>query len=130
MDARSASHDIGYHETEITLDWTKIMYKQQQVLVRLPDDLASRFAQVVAPRLRSRFLVELLRRELDRESSELTQAAIRLTELEAQDPQLLTEDGEWHNASLAADADEGFDAEVFERQYSEAQARDGIVKSA
>ncbi len=130
MDARSASHDIKYHETEITLDWAKIMYKQQQVLVRLPDDLANRFAQVVAPRQRSRFLVELLRRELDRESSELTQAAKRLTELEAQDPQLLTEDGEWLNAPLAADADEGFDAEVFERQYREAQARDGIVKSA
>jgi predicted transcriptional regulator len=31
------------------------MPKQQQILVRLPDDLASRLAHVVAPRQRSRF---------------------------------------------------------------------------
>lgn len=98
------------------------MSKQQQVLVRLPDDLANRLAQVVSPRKRSRYLIDLLRRELDRESDELVQAAKRLTEIEAQDPALVAESTEWLDTSLAAEADDGFDAGVFERQYQEAQA--------
>lgn len=88
-----------------------------QVLLRLPDDLAARFAQVVAPRQRGHFLLDLLRRELDRESSELKEAAKRLTELEAGNSILAAEESEWLAAPLATDADEGFDAEVFERQY-------------
>ncbi len=93
-----------------------------QVLLRLPDDLAARFAQVVAPRERSRFLLDLLRRELDRESKELKEAARRLTEIEAGNPILAAEESEWLGSPLAADADEGFDPDVFERQYREAQA--------
>lgn len=97
----------------------------QQVLVRLPDDLAGRFAQVVAPRHRGRFLIELLRRELDRESAELAQAAMRLNEIEAKVPALAAEVGEWVDAALAVDADDGFDADVFERQFVAAQALRG-----
>lgn len=101
------------------------MSKQQQVLVRIPDDLAARFAQVVAPRQRSRFLIDLLRRELDRESRELAEAAQRLTQLEAKDPLLTAEVSEWLDAPLATDEDAGFDADTFERQYREAQAHQG-----
>jgi hypothetical protein len=97
------------------------MLKQQQVLVRLPDDLASRFAQLVAPRQRSRYLIDLLRRDLDRESGELVQAANRLTELEAKDPALATESNDWLNNPLVSDIDDGFEAEVFVRQSEEAQ---------
>jgi predicted transcriptional regulator len=92
-----------------------------QVLLRLPDDLAARFAQVVAPRQRGRFLIDLLRRELERESSELKEAAKRLTEIEAGNPILATEEREWLDTPLAADADEGFDADLFESQYREAK---------
>ncbi|MDD5296909.1 MAG: hypothetical protein PHU46_08355 [Rhodocyclaceae bacterium] len=93
-----------------------------QVLLRLPDDLATRFAQLVAPRQRGRFLLDLLRRELERESSELKEAAKHLTEIEAGNPVLAAEAGEWLESPLAADADDGFDAAVFESQYREAQA--------
>jgi hypothetical protein len=48
---------------------------QQQVLVRVPDELAERWAQVVAPRQRSGYLIALLRRELDKESNDLILAA-------------------------------------------------------
>lgn len=98
------------------------MPRQQQVLVRLPDDLAIRFARVVAPRQRGRFLIDLLRRELDRESNELAEAAKRLTELEAKDPTLVAEEAAWLGTSLEADVDDGFDAKEFERQYREAKA--------
>jgi hypothetical protein len=93
-----------------------------QVLLRLPDDLAARFAQVVAPRQRGRFLLDLLRRELERESSELKEAAKRLTEIEAGNPSIAVEENEWLAIGLAADGDDEFDAEVFEHQYREAQA--------
>ncbi len=98
------------------------MSKQQQVLVRLPEDLAARFANLVAPSQRSRFLVDLLRRELDRDSTELVQAALKLNEIEASQPLLATEAHEWVNSSLVDDDDDaGFDAEVFERQFNEAK---------
>jgi hypothetical protein len=99
-----------------------IMSKPQQILVRLPDDLASRFAHVVAPRQRSRFLIDLLRRELDRESAELTQAAMRLNEIEAKTPALASDAAEWVNATLADDGDADFDADVFLRQFKAAEA--------
>jgi hypothetical protein len=94
---------------------------KQQVLVHLPEDLATRFAHLVAPRQRSRFLVDLLRRELDRESTELVQAALRMNELEASYPPLATETREWANSNLVDDDDAGFDAEIFERQFNEAK---------
>jgi hypothetical protein len=97
------------------------MPKQQQILVRLPDDLASRFAHVVAPRQRSRFLVDLLRRELDRESAELAQAAVRLNEIEAKIPALGADAAEWVNATLIDEGDADFDADVFMRQFKEAE---------
>jgi hypothetical protein len=99
-----------------------VMSKQQQILVRLPNDLASRFAHVVAPRQRSRFLIDLLRRELDRESAELAQAAMRLNEIEAKSPALAAETYEWASATLVDDGDADFDADVFLLQFKEAEA--------
>ena len=100
--------------------------KPQQLLVRLPDDLAQRFAQVVPSRQRSRFLLDLLRSELDRESLALAQAAQTLTELESGQPALTAEAAQWVAASLTTDTpddDADFNAEAFERDFAAAQAQ-------
>ncbi len=97
--------------------------KPQQLLLRLPDDLAQRFAQVVPSRQRSRFLLDLLRNELDRESQALAQAAKTLTELESAHPILAAETAPWVEASLTADDDADFNAEEFEREFAKAQAK-------
>lgn len=55
----------------------------QQITLRLPDDLAKRLAACAPSRKRNQFVVELVRRELDRESRELEEAAQRLSALEA-----------------------------------------------
>ena len=93
----------------------------KQVLVRLPDDLAERFASSVPSRKRSRFLLDLLRRELDRESRELSQAAKTLTEYESKDPKLGAETDDWLEASLVQQ-DDNFDPNEFERQFHAAQS--------
>ncbi len=100
------------------------MTTQHQVLLRLPEDLAARFAHVVPLRQRSRYLIDLLRRDLERESSELVQAAQRLTALEAKHPVMAAEQTAWLNQRLDADNDEGFDARVFERQFKAARTRE------
>ena len=97
--------------------------KPQQLLLRMPDDVAQRFAQVVPSRQRSRFLLDLLRKELDRESMALAQAARMLTELEAGRPALMAETAQWVAASLVGDDDPDFNAEAFEREFATAQAR-------
>ncbi len=91
-----------------------------QVLVRLPEDMATRFVQVVKPGQRNSYFLELLRRDLDRESDELAQAAQALTKLEAKDGALRIEDAAWLKASLLA-SDDDFDAKEFERQYQVAK---------
>ncbi len=90
--------------------------KPFQVLVRLPEDLASRFVQVVKPGQRNSYFLELLRRELDRESDELAQTAQALTELEARDDKLREEDSAWMNSTLL-DSNGDFEAAEFERQF-------------
>jgi hypothetical protein len=103
-----------------------------QVLVRLPEDVATRFVQVVKPGQRNSYFLELLRRDLDRESNELAQAAQALTALEAKDNHLHKEDAAWLNAALLKhDArvrddmsdDDTFDATEFERQYQVAKQK-------
>ncbi len=55
----------------------------QQITLRLPEDLARRLAACTPSRKRNQFVVDLVRRELDRESRELEEAAQRLCALEA-----------------------------------------------
>ena len=97
--------------------------KPQQLLLRLPDDLAQRFAQVVPSRQRSRFLLDLLRSELDRESLALAQAAKTLTEMESGRSALAAETAQWVESSLTTDDDADFNAEEFEREFAKAQAQ-------
>ncbi len=94
-----------------------------QVLVRLPEDIATRFVQVVKPGQRNSYFLELLRRDLDRESNELAQAAQALTALEEKNASLQKEDAAWLGAGLSP-ADDDFDVATFNRQYQAAkQAR-------
>lgn len=58
----------------------------QQITLRLPEDLARRLAACTPSRKRNQFVVELVRRELDRESRELEEAAKRLSLLEQGHP--------------------------------------------
>ena len=61
------------------------MNSTQQFTLRLPEDLARRLAAATPSRKRNQFVVELVRRELDRESRELEEAAKRLSALELDD---------------------------------------------
>jgi hypothetical protein len=100
--------------------------KPQQLLLRLPEDLSQRFAQIVPQCQRSRFLLDLLRAELDRESQSLALAAKTLTELESTDFKTLSESTQWESAILttgSADEDAKFDAETFEREFAAAQTK-------
>ena len=53
-----------------------------QITLRLPQDLAQRLAASTTSRKRNQFVVDLVRRELDRESRELEEAAKHLSFLE------------------------------------------------
>lgn len=96
--------------------------KPQQLLLRLPDDLAQRFAQLVPSRQRSRFLLNLLRTELDRESQALTEAAKTLTAQESEQSELAAESTQWVDAPLVTDDDADVDKQTFEREFAQAQA--------
>jgi hypothetical protein len=101
----------------------------KQVLLRLPDDLAEKLARAVPPRQRNRYIVDLLKQDLQSkqaaQSRVLTEAADRMNELEAKYPELAREADEWLNAELTESVDvwdPDFDRTTFEREWSEAQA--------
>jgi hypothetical protein len=97
----------------------------KQVLLRLPDDLAAKLARAVAPRQRNKFLVDLVRRELDREDAAMIAACAAMNALEARDPEFAREGAEWVHADLTGSVDDwdaDFDAETFSREAAVAQA--------
>jgi hypothetical protein len=99
----------------------------QQILIRLPYDLACQLAKSVPHRGRNQYVVDVLKRELESEkaahSRMLTEAAIRMNEIEAAHPELVAEALEWDNAKLLDDDDDDdFDPVQFEREFAIAQA--------
>lgn len=97
----------------------------KQVLLRLPADVAARLARAVPPRKRNQFLIDLVRRELEKEDHALIEACEALNRIEAGNPALRTEPNEWLSAELTApvgELDPDFDAETFSREAAEAQA--------
>ena len=101
----------------------------KQVLLRLPDDLAAKLDRAVPPRQRNRYIVDLLKQDLqskqEAQSRMLAEAAERMNAMEAQYPELARETDEWVNADLteSVDAwDPEFDRATFERERSEAKA--------
>jgi hypothetical protein len=95
----------------------------QQITLRLPADLAARLA-ANTPRKRNQFVVDLVRRELDRESRELEEAAMHLSSMEAAH---VSEDIGW----LALDDDLAGDSEFDEERFlNDLSARKQKPKSA
>lgn len=97
----------------------------KQVLVRLPDDVASRLARAVPSRRRNQFLVDLVRRELDKEDDALMAACEAMNTLEKENASMLNETREWLAANLDGSAEEWdprFDAETFSQEAAIAQA--------
>ncbi|MGJ7579663.1 hypothetical protein ACSFA3_05715 [Variovorax sp. RHLX14] len=98
----------------------------KQVLLRLPEDLAARLNRAVPPRKRNKFLVDLVRRELEKEDAELIAACEAMNRMETANPGILAETDDWLNADLTGTADDWdteFDAEKFSREAAIAQAR-------
>jgi hypothetical protein len=102
---------------------------QQQVRVRVPDELAERWAQFVAPRQRGGYLIALLRRELDKESNELILAIKRLNALENQQLMGTQDLDAWDGAHLDNFTDDGFDEVEFTRDFQQAQAKLTLKRS-
>ncbi len=97
----------------------------KQVLLRLPADVAARLARAVPPRKRNQFLIDLVRRELEKEDHALIEACEALNRIEAGNPALRAEPNEWLAADLTAPVDQwdsDFDAETFSREAAQAQA--------
>jgi hypothetical protein len=103
------------------------------VLLRLPHDLACQLAKAVPHRGRNQYLVDMLTRELAAEkaahSRMLTEAALRMNEIEAAHPELVAEALEWDQAVLVEDDDDDFDRELFEREFAVAQAAKRAAKA-
>jgi hypothetical protein len=96
----------------------------KQMLLRLPDDVATKLARAVPPRQRNAFLVNLVRQELDKEDAELVAACDAMNALEATHPEQLAQ--EWLDADLSGSVDAwdgDFERETFEREFAIAQAQ-------
>jgi hypothetical protein len=85
----------------------------QQITLRLPEDLAIRLAACTPSRKRNQFVVDLVRRELDRESRELEEAALRLSSLEAVHE---SDDNDWLAFEDATASGDEFDEMRFLRE--------------
>lgn len=87
----------------------------QQITLRLPQDLARRLAACTPSRKRNQFVVDLVRRELDRESRELEEAAQRLSSLEAAHA---SEDTDWLAFDDGEVSHDEFDEERFLKELN------------
>ncbi|MBH1957104.1 MAG: hypothetical protein I8H91_00225 [Burkholderiales bacterium] len=98
----------------------------KQVLLRLPEDVAEKLARAVPPRQRNKFLVDLVRQELEKEDAELVAACEAMNAIEMAHPELLAETQEWLDADLTGSVDDwdpDFDRATFEREFAIAQAQ-------
>ena len=87
----------------------------QQITLRLPEDLALRLAACTPSRKRNQFVVDLVRRKLDRESRELEEAALRLSSLEATHT---SEDTDWLAFEDEAVSGDEFDEKRFLKELT------------
>ena len=98
----------------------------QQILIRLPYDLACQLAKSVPPRGRNQYVVDVLKRELEaakaQEEAQLIAACEAMNAYEAANPVFAAEGAEWVNAVLTKDDDDDFDPVEFERGWEQAKA--------
>ncbi len=67
----------------------------QQILIRLPEDIAVRFKAAVPARQRNKFISDLVARAVARQEDELTRIAAAVTDEERRNPELAQEMRDW-----------------------------------
>ena len=67
----------------------------QQILIRLPEDVAARFKAVVTARQRNKFVADLVARAVARQDNELARIAVAVTDEERRNPELAQEMRDW-----------------------------------
>ena len=67
----------------------------QQILIRLPEDVASRLKAAVPARKRNKFVADLVARAVARHEKELAKIAAAVTEEERRDSKLKREMSDW-----------------------------------
>ena len=67
----------------------------QQILIRLPEDIAARFKAAVPARQRNKFVADLVVRAVARQEDELTRIAVAVTDEERCNPELAQEMRDW-----------------------------------
>lgn len=67
----------------------------QQILIRLPEDVAARFKAAVPARQRNKFIANLVAGAVARQEDELTRIAAEVTEDERSNPELVQEMRDW-----------------------------------
>ena len=67
----------------------------QQILIRLPEDVAARFKAAVPARQRNKFVADLVARAVARQEDELTRIAVAVTDEERCNPELAQEMRDW-----------------------------------
>lgn len=67
----------------------------QQILIRLPEDVAARLKAAVPARQRNKFIADLVARAVARHEDELTKIAAAVTDEERRNPELAQEMHDW-----------------------------------
>ena len=67
----------------------------QQILIRLPEDVAARFKAAVPARQRNKFVADLVARAVARQDNELARIAVAVTDEERRNPELAQEMRDW-----------------------------------
>ena len=67
----------------------------QQILIRLPEDIAARLKAVVPPRKRNKFVADLVTTAIVHHEEKLGRIAAAVTEEERKSPKLRKETHEW-----------------------------------
>ena len=77
----------------------------QQILIRLPEDIAARLKAVVPPRKRNKFVADLVTTAIVLHEEKLGRIAAAVTEEERKSPKLRVETREWE-ATIADGVEE------------------------
>ena len=67
----------------------------QQILIRLPDEIAAKFKAAVPARQRNKFVAELVATAVARHEDELAKIATLVTNEEKRNPKIARETGDW-----------------------------------
>jgi hypothetical protein len=73
----------------------------QQILIRLPEDVAARFKAAVPARQRNKFVADLVARAVARQDDELARIAVAVTDEERRNPELAQEKRDWEATRVA-----------------------------